>query len=255
MRLGRAAVVAGALALGFAACNELIGAGAPIVVRPDLDPCQANADCQSGICGASGLCISAACVLENVELCGEGCVPCADGEPCDADADCASGVCGESGVCASATCPLGVCGALCPTTCDDGEPCAVGADCKSGTCDTQHGDVCVPATCDGGTAFLCGGMVCAKCGSNETCTTDADCQSMSCKASRCIPASCGNGMMDGDEEGMDCGGSCFVECTPCFANADCDAMEDCCDDDDLGCCAPPNTCCTDGNCVCRPMTI
>ncbi len=74
------------------------------------------------------------------------------------------------------------------------------------------------------------------------CTASSECASGICIIGRCQPPSCTNGIQDGTETDLDCGGSC-MGCPPgdmCMMDSDCSSMI----------CDPDNTChvpsCTDG---------
>jgi RHS repeat-associated protein len=80
---------------------------------------------------------------------------------------------------------------------------------------------CAGKTC--GADNGCGGT--CDCG---PCTTDAQCNpGFSCVNQNCgepgLPAHCSNGTLDGDETGVDCGGSC----TGCAVNTECQSDADC----------------------------
>ncbi len=73
----------------------------------------------------------------------------------------------------------------------------------------------------------------------QACASNAECCSLTCQASHCVPAgpSCTNGMQDGNETGVDCGGGTCPACPlggGCAANTDCQAT----------------TICSGGTCVC-----
>ena len=128
--------------------------------------------------------------------CGGLCGAC-DGAGCAMDADCMSGLCGNSGRCVPPTnasaCPPGVGPDRCQAchACAPGLPCVVDLDCATGLCVGHRCTKCNPS-----------GDNCADkmCSSNQTCLT----------------ITCANGVKDGDEEGVDCGGSCP---TPCGATS------------------------------------
>jgi hypothetical protein len=118
--------------------------------------------------------------------CGGSCGAC-NGDPCVEDGDCASGICDQS-VCSPPTnkmaCPDGRQDVRCQAchTCGLGATCVVDADCVTG---------------------LCKGHLCATCGA----TTNPCADNGPCVGS-CLDVTCINGVRDGDEEGIDCGGSC-----------------------------------------------
>lgn len=76
------------------------------------------------------------------------------------------------------------------------------------------------------TAIDCGGPYCVSCNTGDTCLTSADCASTVCNPSNhlCGPVTCVNGMHDGNETGVDCGGP---ECPACNSGQTCAAPSDC----------------------------
>lgn len=70
-----------------------------------------------------------------------------------------------------------------------------------------------------------------------SCANAAQCCSLSCNAGVCGP-NCSNGMQDGNETGVDCGGSC----APCPIGGGCNVTNDC----------AANGQCSAGQCVCSP---
>lgn len=95
----------------------------------------------------------------------------------------------------------------------------------------------VTATCMDGiqngneTGVDCGGS-CPKCGGGMNCRTDADCPAgQSCAGFSCRtnPPTCADGIQNGDETGVDCGGATCPKCggTSCRSDADCPAGQAC----------------------------
>ncbi|PIN70296.1 hypothetical protein COV94_01845, partial [Candidatus Woesearchaeota archaeon CG11_big_fil_rev_8_21_14_0_20_57_5] len=91
------------------------------------------------------------------------------------------------------------------------------------------------ATCTNGvrdqdeTDIDCGGSSCDACGVNKTCSTTRDCSGvLECKASEgtrvCAIPRCANGVKDGSESDVDCGGSCTTKCAD---NRVCEESSDC----------------------------
>ena len=74
-------------------------------------------------------------------------------------------------------------------------------------------------------AVDCGGDTCSACEAGLSCTTGSDCVSSVCglDAHICAPPSCTDGMRNGDESDVDCGGSCDA----CGDDARCSADSDC----------------------------
>ena len=90
-------------------------------------------------------------------------------------------------------------------------------------------DVAYPLYCYNGvkdineTGIDCGGK-CASCGLNESCVTNTDCQSNYCYAGTCKEASCSDGIKNGQESAIDCGGSLCQTCdvgSRCISDSDC----------------------------------
>lgn len=161
------------------------------------------------------------------------CLPCSS--ECDVPGTFKSGECT-----ATADIVCSVCSA-----CGPGE--RVGVPCI--TADT----VCVPATCADGTKsgwesdVDCGGAPnsnCAGCADGRVCSTATDCLSLSCADRTCVPATCSDGIANGGESDVDCGG--LGACGPCGAGRECSNWYDCeshvCGEDGL--CQEPT--CDDG---------
>jgi hypothetical protein len=127
---------------------------------------------------------------------------------------------------------------------------------SAGGCDdgVQNGDE---------TDIDCGGSCAADCDDGQGCLDGDDCVSMACDpdAMICVDPTCTNGMQDGDETDLDCGGSCGSTCDggeDCLVDLDC-VSHDC--GDDLTC-QPAPLWCIDvdgdgfgdaGNCVMVPV--
>lgn len=128
----------------------------------------------------------------------------------ETDADCGGAQC--------AACELG-------KTCKKNTDCRVGY-CSGGTCSTSH---CGDGVQDGDeTGVDCGGS-CAKCGTGSECLRGEDCQSGYCNRiygaiGVCVDDHCVDGVQDGDETGVDCGGA---RCAKCKTWAMCAVNEDC----------------------------
>jgi hypothetical protein len=181
----------------------------------DLTPnCTDGSQCPSGVC-LSPVCQSPTCSdgVENgaettVDCGGGSCPGCATGETCFLSTDCASGGC-SGGICQPG--------------------CTTGAECPSGVC---TGGYCRAANCADGaqngeeTDVDCGGTApsCVRCADGEGCASGADCGSQVCSGGICQPPSCSDGIRNGAEVGVDCGGGSCPGCTlgsPCSAAADC----------------------------------
>ncbi|MEO7330696.1 MAG: hypothetical protein ABI193_19125, partial [Minicystis sp.] len=176
----------------------------------------------------------------DVDCGGGACDTCGDGKACVAAADCASVNC-TGAVCVAATCTDGIkngtetykdCGGSCASKCLIGYSCLSNSDCFAGNC---YANICMPAgwKCTDGikngteTAIDCGGSNCAaKCANGKTCAVNSDCTSGTCTGGVCGGAvvSCSDGIKNGTESDIDCGGSCASKCAngkTCGAGGDC----------------------------------
>jgi hypothetical protein len=187
---------------------------------------------------------------------GGGAPPCAKDEDCDGGTDCVHYVC-QGGAC--------VRGILSGNPC----PLADGGD-GGGFCD--YDGICGPCDRDnvqdqGETDVDCGNSACGPCGPGKRCMIPSNCSTHVCNATGpfpqpcagqtcCAIATCTDGVQNGDETGIDCGGSC-KGCPPgsaCQKPGDCDvnapfcAQSVCCGVPcDLPCqqCLPPSGACVD----------
>ncbi len=167
------------------------------------------------------------------------CAACDTGKSCIADADCSSGAC-TNGACIRAlpaTCSDGIydgdetagvdCGGSCLQC--TAEACSADSDCASGMCDALAGSCAPPITCYDGIkdgdepAVDCGGACDPyfQCVDGQACEGLADCEGWACPGETdgiaatgtcsTVPFNCFDCIQDGDEEGVDCGGSCGIE--------------------------------------------
>src|SRR6185369_11791484 len=126
-----------------------------------------------------------------------------------------------------------------------------------GTCGPAPAPSCIDGLQNGDeTGKDCGGSCIAlgqKCSNGLGCVSDNDCVSSLCTANVCspasIPAHCSNGLLDADETGKDCGGSCASFGQQCSNGFGCASDGDC----QSGACTanvctppPPPAHCTDG---------
>ncbi len=209
--------------------------------------CDGDGDCAAGSC-IGGVCETPApsCgdgmkngTETDTDCGGDACPTCADGKTCGASADCQNGVC-NAGVCASPTCDDGMkngaetdtdCGGPTCGKCANGQTCGDAADCSSGNCASN---VCAaPApTCNDGmkngneSDVDCGGPTCNKCENGKACGNAADCSSAICTNNVCsAPAgACNDGMKNGNESDVDCGGPA---CNKCANGKACGSLVDC----------------------------
>ncbi len=121
---------------------------------------------------------------------------------------------------------------------DDGNDCTVDT-CSAG--DPQSDPATMGAMCASDGGKVCDGMgACKECLSNTDC---ADPNPICSAGNTCIPATCTDGMKNGPETDVDCGGG---TCDPCDTNKDCAVDTDCFHGD----CGGNNKCamptCSDG---------
>ena len=205
--------------------------------------CGGPDDCQSGECGAGMTCEDPTSCSDGImngdetDLdCGGSCPPCDDGQICEVPGDCTSQIC-DGGTCTPPSCDDGAmngdetdvdCGGSCPP-CENREGCSDGSDCQSGVCDDG---TCVAPSCRDGvmngteTDVDCGGPDCTPCGDGQGCVEGSDCLSQVCdgEPGTCLAPSCTDGIVNGDETDLDCGGACGATCEPgegCLVGGDC----------------------------------
>jgi hypothetical protein len=242
-------------------------------------PCLKAADCSSEIC-TTGTCraVPSSCTdgkvdgsETDVDCGGSSCPPCAVPEKCVADSDCLSGYCG-GGACSPPTATDGLvddgetdvdCGGATDSDgsanpasdgapgCATGKLCVLPADCSSGVCagatSTKSGTCSAPTDTDGvknggETGIDCGGATSATgaplagsdgapaCGAGQGCAGAIDCVSGVCTALVCQAANPTDGVKNGGETDVDCGGGVAGDgaapCAPgkaCLAASDCDS--------------------------------
>ncbi|HYQ03078.1 MAG TPA: DUF4215 domain-containing protein [Polyangiaceae bacterium] len=244
--------------------------------------CAANGDCKTGYC-SGGVCASPSCsdsVLNQGEtavdcggpVCRLNVSPlgtCANGQACTVNEDCTSMFCNNL-VCAKPSCTDNVknqdetgkdCGG--PTCrgqangkCPEAEGCLAHADCNSGFC--SPGKLCAPAGCGNNakdpneTDLDCGGEGCRAtkpCALTQSCVIHADCASGSCQSSKCVAATCQDGIKNQGETAVDCGGAtCSAAGVKCANGQACEKNGDCTD----GFCL--NNVCS-GACKGKPPTL
>jgi len=207
------------------------------------ETCEEGPDCESGMCDA-GTCVGPSCSdgmtngsETDVDCGGNSCPPCDNGEMCNEGSDCQSEMC-DQGTCGGPSCTDGMlnadetdvdCGGPACPPCDDGEMCDEGPDCESTMCDqgTCVGPTCTDAMTNGTeTDVDCGGPICPGCDDGEDCLVDDDCMSELCDptSGTCLSHSCADGVFNGGETDLDCGGSCGATCESgedCLVGGDC----------------------------------
>ena len=201
--------------------------------------CMVDSDCMGMRCFDGG-CVSCTDLILNaeetdVDCGGPLCEACDDGEACLVDSDCAGGAC-EAGLCVS--CMDGVlnqdetdidCGGTLCGGCRDGAACLVDGDCSAlgATCDSGSCVSCADRVRNRDETDLdCGGATCPACAPGLMCSVDADCASNICDGPtmRCNAPGCGDGVLNGAETDLDCGGGSCLGCDTgemCLAGRDC----------------------------------
>jgi alpha-tubulin suppressor-like RCC1 family protein len=130
-----------------------------------------------------------------------------------------------------------------PTNLPPDGPCTTGV-CNQGTSgQLVPGDTAKAGACSANGGKVCGDPSGPLAGTCVQCNTNTDCTTPSlpvCTAGKCVAATCKDGMQDGDETDVDCGGSC----PPCADLKNCKVAKDCLDQI-CGACPLNATMCTD----------
>jgi hypothetical protein len=191
-------------------CNN----GAPMTMIKVGSACGLN-----GVCSSKGTC---------VECVGNG--TCPGNKPMCINNYCSAATCQNGGVLPDGNETDVDCGGDECGPCDPGLKCKGEMDCKSGVCKEPFMNAlykqCQIPTCIDGvhngteTDVDCGGAGCpdsSKCADAKHCAVHGDCQSDVCQGGVCQPASCTDGVKNGNEMGIDCGGGgpgCATKCPP-----------------------------------------
>jgi hypothetical protein len=211
--------------------------------------CNNGADCISGVCTGK-ICQAGTCNdgVQNADEtgidCGGRCASqnkCADKMGCVVSNDCSSGIC-TSNICETPNCNDGIrngneagidCGGSCVPSklCGSGSTCNHAFDCISGVC---TGNICQTPTCKDGiqnadeTDRDCGGWCASqkKCADKMRCRNSSDCSSGVCQSNTCQAPTCNDGVKNGNEAGVDCGGSC-LSYRQCSSGSTCTRAADC----------------------------
>lgn len=216
------------------------------------EKCEGAPDCASGLCRENTCrAVTPADGTKNgdetdVDCGGTASPACADGKDCKIAPDCTSGVC-TGDKCQVPTAKDGVqngdetgvdCGGSttkaprCPT----GKGCLGDADCDKVKCDLVQ-KKCLPATHDDGilnldeTGIDCGGPTATvkRCPTGEGCVATSDCDKVLCDtaAKKCDPPKKDDGIKNGTETDIDCGGGAPTNADRCFINQGCLVGGDC----------------------------
>jgi hypothetical protein len=194
--------------------------------------CGSKWDCGSLFCSVNNVCANAPSCFDGLKNgfesdvdCGGGtCAKCPDNRTCGSNGDCASGTCAQN-VCKQPIpqCNDGLkngnetdvdCGGGTCAKCSDGKLCLQASDCQSGQC---SGNRCTQP--GGGNCGAIGQPCCANnmcpfsgiCGGNNTCQVQGG-------------NSCNDGLKNGNETDVDCGGGA---CPQCANGRACSVVQDC----------------------------
>jgi hypothetical protein len=212
--------------------------------------CEGAPDCASGLC-RSGKCndVVPADGIKNgdetdVDCGGTAAPACADNKGCLIAADCTSSVC-KLGLCQAPSPTDGVrngdetgldCGGTKAPKCPVGQGCLSTTDCDKVKCDTVQ-KKCLPPAHDDGitnldeTGIDCGGptVTVARCPTGQPCLATSDCDAVICNATTkvCDPPSPTDGLKNGTETDVDCGGAAPTNAPRCVIDQGCKAGTDC----------------------------
>lgn len=223
---------------GFRFCRgtdaELRACGLDLVTATVLQSC--TYVCASGTCTGE-------CHPKAKQCKAGGTVPqtCTDGGTWNDETACAYQCDATSGNCIAAGCKDGVkngdetdkdCGGSCGG-CPVGGLCQGNGDCLAPASAHCLNGKCAAAICGdlltngNETDKDCGGSCPADCAVGAKCAINADCalpESGHCSGTTCAAATCTDGVLNGNETGKDCGGSCAADCPlgdGCVGDADC----------------------------------
>ena len=212
--------------------------------------CQGAPDCMSGLC-RNNVCgdINPADGMKNgdetdVDCGGTKAPACADSKGCLIAADCKSSVC-TGGICQVPSPTDGVmngdetdkdCGGSKAPKCEPGQGCLATTDCDKTKCDATTMKCAAPAHDDGiknldETGIDCGGptMTVKRCPTGEGCVDKTDCDNVLCNAMSmtCDPPSATDGLANGTETDVDCGGGAPTNAPRCVFDKTCAVDTDC----------------------------
>jgi hypothetical protein len=217
--------------------------------------CLTNADCNLLKCDTAQKKCLPASHTDGIKNDGEtgtdcgGAAPtkCATGEGCVATSDCNAVACdvGATNLCLPPTHTDGIknlgetgtdCGGAAPLKCATGQGCVATSDCNLVLCDVGATNLCLAATHADGiknlgeTGIDCGGAALPlKCPVGEGCAVTADCNNVKCNAGtlKCDPASGTDGIKNGTETDIDCGGGAPTNAKRCAVASACSIDGDC----------------------------
>ncbi|MBL8613701.1 MAG: hypothetical protein JNL38_40550 [Myxococcales bacterium] len=213
--------------------------------------CNVGTDCTTGLCDKN-VCVDPSCTDKkknadetDVDCGGTKCAGCTDGLACLKASDCESKNCGPSNTCLPPTADDGIqngtetdvdCGGGAPTNapkCATGKKCKVVGDCDKALC---TGGTCAPPANNDGiqngteTDVDCGGGAptnAPKCATGKMCGDTSDCNNVLCTGGVCDPPTATDGLKNGTETDVDCGGAAPTNAPKCKNNRACGAGADC----------------------------
>ncbi len=200
---------------------------------PDCSPCGSGKvcdvarDCTSEVC-RQGVCAPPECndgVLNgqetDVDCGGPDCGGCKSELECDVDDDCLSRNCPD-GTCVYDDCDVVTCDSdqscyrgICYDSCDASMVCDEDSRCYR----AQH---CAPSDC--AQVGCADGESCSQGICYPACSTGEDCEEGTCTEGSCVVPICEDGLQNGEETSVDCGGP---DCSPCEGGASCEDDSDC----------------------------
>ncbi len=214
---------------------------------PPGGTCEGAPDCASNAC-KDGLCqaVEPPNNTQNndetdVDCGGTKAPACPDGKKCIVASDCISTICKE-GVCAAPSPTDGIknggetgidCGGPNAPKCGVGQGCASNDDCDNLKCGDDKTCIAASATDgvknNGESDVDCGGANAPKCEPGKTCNDDNDCANTRCNTTskKCDPPSAGDGLKNGSETDVDCGGGAPTNAPACAIDKSCAAHTDC----------------------------
>lgn len=214
------------------------------------EKCEGPQDCMSSLCrDAKCNGIEPANGVKNgdetdVDCGGTKAPACGDNKGCLVNVDCVSSVC-KSNVCQPPSPTDGVrngdetgldCGGAKAPKCPPGQGCLGDGDCKAVKCDLVQKKCKQPSNDDGiknldETGIDCGGPTATvkRCPTGETCGATSDCDNVLCNDTTkvCDPPTKEDGLANGTETDIDCGGGAPTNAPKCLINKSCKVGTDC----------------------------
>ena len=171
---------------------------------------------------------------------------CPSGQGCVSNADCNALKCdvGATNLCLIASHTDGItnlgetgidCGGAAPMKCPTGQGCVATSDCDKALCDVAGTKLCLAPTHTDGIVNLgetgtdCGGAAPLKCTPGQGCAIDGDCANTRCNLGTlvCNPPTKSDGLQNGTETAIDCGGAGPTNAPACAVGLTCSIDTDC----------------------------